>query len=204
MGARVSDDVVWQCLISEPKGCIRLPVGDGLDLGQWSKQAAQTYLGTSAPRGEVRQLSSVLARLAASSVLSDPTFAYAYVVDAAKAVTAVYEVHGYDSEGYGSAERLPDLIRDVLPTSPDRNEVTQIGLPAGPGVRVQEIQSVVTGSIFKKKTMMETVTYAVLPAQAENVLVFRMSWTNLVFSETLLELAQTLAESLELAEVKEG
>ncbi|WP_369246974.1 hypothetical protein [Streptomyces sp. R41] len=200
----MSNDAVWQCLISEPEGSVRLPVGEGLDLVQWSKQAAQAYLDTSASRSEVRELSSVLARLAASSELSDPTFAYAYVVDAAKAVTAVYEVHDYDGEGYSSVERLPDLIRDVLPTSPDRRDVTQIDLPAGSGVRVQEIQSVVTGSLLKKKTMLETVTYAVLPTQVANVLVLRMSWTNLVFSEPLLELAQTLAESLELVEVKEG
>ncbi|MFF1676058.1 hypothetical protein ACFVYG_08500 [Streptomyces sp. NPDC058256] len=200
----MSDDAVWQCLISEPDGSIRLPVGEGLDLAQWSRQAAQAYLGASAPRSEVRELSSVLARLAASSELSAPTFAYAYVVDPAKAVTAVYEVHDYDGEGYRSADRLPDLIRDVLPTSPDRRDVVQVDLPAGSGVRVQEIQSVVTGALFKKKTVMETVTYAVLPEQVENILVLRMSWTNLVFSEALLELSQVLAESLELAEVKEG
>ncbi|MEU5598125.1 hypothetical protein [Streptomyces sp. NPDC020298] len=175
-----------------------------MDFKEWSKQAAQAYLGASAHRAEVRELSSALARVAATSGLGDPTFAYAYVVDAAKAVMAVYEVHDYDGEGYQSVDRLPDLLQDVLPSSPDRRSVDQTHLPVGPGVRVQELQSVETWSLFRKKTLMETVTYAVLPPQVDNVLVLRMSWTNLVFSETLLELAQTLAESLELAEVKEG
>ncbi|POX57086.1 hypothetical protein C3489_02220 [Streptomyces sp. Ru71] len=199
----MDDDAVWQCLIHEPEGGIRLPVGEGIDLRAWAKQAAQTYLGPSSPRGQVRELASVLTRLAESSELADPTFAYAYVVDAAKAVTAVYEVHDYDGEGYRTPQRLPDLLRDVLPTSPVRRSTEEVSLPAGPGIRVQELQAVDTGSVFKKKTMVESVTYAVLPPQVENVLVFRMSWTNLVFSEALLELAQTLAESLELAEVKE-
>jgi hypothetical protein len=162
------------------------------------------YLGDLAPRREVRELSSVLERLAKTSDLSDPTFAYAYVVDAAKAVIAVYEVHDFDGDGYRSTDRLQDLIRDVLPTSPDRQTSTHVQLPAGPAVRVQEIQSVDAGGFFRKKTVMETVTFAVLPPQVENILVFRMSWTNLVFSEALLELSQTLAESLELSQVKES
>ncbi|MET9889284.1 hypothetical protein ABZZ47_03545 [Streptomyces sp. NPDC006465] len=199
----MSDDSVWQCLISEPEGSIRLPVGQGLDLGEWSKQAAQTYLGATAPRGEQRGLARVLAQLAASSDAGAPTFSYAYVVDAAKAVMAVYEVHDYDSEGYESVDRLPDLIRDVLPTAPERQHVFNVDLPAGPGVRVQEIRSIETGSLFRKKTQLESVTYAVLPPQVDNVLVLRMTWTNLIFSEALLELSQTLAESLELAQVKE-
>jgi len=198
----VSDDVVWQCLISEPEGSIRLPVGQGLDLKGWSEQAAMTYLGATAPRAELRGLARVLAQLATSSELSSPTFAYAYVVDAAKAVMAVYEVHDYDDEGYDSVDRLPDLIRDVFPAEPESRHITRVVLPTGPGVRVQEIRSVVAGSLFKKKTQLESVTYAVLPPQVNNVLVLRMTWTNLVFSEALLELSQTLAESLELAEVK--
>ncbi|WP_128375978.1 hypothetical protein [Streptomyces cavernae] len=200
----MSDDAEWQCLISEPEGSIRLPVGQGLELGEWAKQAARHYLGSDAPRSETRELSLVLARLAATSELSDPTFAYAYVVDAAKAVTAVYEVHDYAGDGYRAVDRLPDLIRDVLPSTPESQEVTKVTLPAGPGVRIQELQALTTGTLFKKKTLMETVTYAVLPPQVENIIVFRMSWTNLVFGEALLELAQTLAESLELAQIQEA
>ncbi|MEU9243404.1 hypothetical protein [Streptomyces sp. NPDC048385] len=200
----MSDDVMWQCLISEPDGSIRLPVGESAEFGEWAKHAARQYLGTDAPRSEIRELTSALARVAATADLDDPTFAYAYVIDAAKAVTAVYEVHDYDGDGYRSTDRLPDLLEAVLPTSPERRSVTEVNLPAGPGVRVQELLSVETGSLFKKKTMMETVTYAVLPPQVDNILVLRMSWTNLVFSEALLELAQTLAESLELTEIKEG
>ncbi|MFF3405706.1 hypothetical protein ACFYW8_05710 [Streptomyces sp. NPDC002742] len=200
----MSDDVVWQCLISEPEGSIRLPVGQGLNLGEWSKRAAKTYLGVAAPRAELRKLATILAQLATSSELGAPTFAYAYVIDAAKAVMAVYEVHDYDSEGYESVDRLPDLLRDVLPTTPDRRHAIHVDLPTGPGLRVQEIQSVVTGSLFKKKTQLESVTYAVLPPQVDNVLVLRVTWTNLIFSEVLLELSQTLAESLELAQVKEA
>ncbi|MFD8815679.1 hypothetical protein ACFV23_30380 [Streptomyces sp. NPDC059627] len=200
----MSDDVMWQCLISEPEGSIRLPVGESAEFGDWAKQAARQYLGADAPRSEIRELAAVLARVAETADLGDPTFAYAYVIDAAKALTAVYEVHDYDGDGYRSVDRLPDLLGDVLPTSPERRSVTEVNLPAGHGVRVQELLSVVTGSLFKKKTMMETVTYAVIPPQADNIIVFRMSWTNLVFGEALLELAQTLAESLELAEVKEG
>ncbi|MFF4310578.1 hypothetical protein [Streptomyces sp. NPDC001507] len=199
----MSDDVVWQCLISEPEGCIRLPVGENAEFGEWAKRAARDHLGAEAPRGELRELASTLARVAETADLGDPTFAYAYVIDAAKALTAVYEVHDYDGDGYRSLDRLSDLLNDVLPTSPERRSVTEVNLPAGHGVRVQELLSVETGSLFKKKTMMETVTYAVIPPQVDNVLVFRMSWTNLVFGEALLELAQTLAESLELAEVKE-
>ncbi|MGW7378641.1 hypothetical protein [Streptomyces sp. NPDC054794] len=199
----MDDGTAWQCLISEPEGCIRLPVGEAADLSRWSKGAAQSYLGVSTPKGEAGRLSSVLERLAETSELSDPTFAYAYVVDAAKAVTAVYEVHDYDADGYRSVDRLADLLRDVLPTFPDRRNVVQVNLPVGPGVRVQEISSVEKGSFLKKKVLMETVTYAALPPQADNVLVLRMSWTNLVFSEALQDLAQTLADSLELVEVKE-
>ncbi|MFF5143510.1 hypothetical protein ACFY6U_27880 [Streptomyces sp. NPDC013157] len=200
----MSDDAMWQCLISEPEGSIRLPVGENAELGEWAKRAARQYLGTDAPRSETRELASVLARVAATADLGDPTFAYAYVIDAAKALTAVYEVHDYDGDGYRSTDRLPELLEAVLPTSPERRSVTEVNLPAGPGVRVQELHSVETGSLFKKKTMMETVTYALLPPQVDNILVFRMSWTNLVFGEALLELAQMLAESLELAEIKEG
>ncbi|MFD4505052.1 hypothetical protein [Streptomyces sp. NPDC058457] len=200
----MSDEAMWQCLISEPEGSIRLPVGESAEFGEWAKQAARQYLGADAPRSEVRELASVLARVAATADLGDPTFAYAYVIDAAKALTAVYEVHDYDGDGYRSTNRLPDLLEAVLPTSPERRSVSEVNLPAGPGVRVQELLAVETGSLFKKKTMMETVTYAVIPSQVDNILVFRMSWTNLVFSEALLELAQTLAESLELAETKEG
>ncbi|MET9729155.1 hypothetical protein ABZZ79_00385 [Streptomyces sp. NPDC006458] len=198
----MNEETPWHCLIAEPEGSIRLPVGDATDLKAWSKQAAERYLDGSTPRREVRGLASVLARVAESAEMSDPTFVYAYVVDAAKAVTAVYEVHDYDGEGYRSVDRLPELLRDVLPTSPDRQGVEQIVLPAGPGVRIQEIQSVDTGGVFRKKTVLETVTYAVVPPQVENILVLRMSWTNLIFSEALLELAETLAQSLELAEVK--
>ncbi|MFF4898279.1 hypothetical protein [Streptomyces sp. NPDC001068] len=200
----MGDDVTWQCLISEPDGSIRLPVGEGAEFGEWARRAARKHLGADAPRGEIRELAAVLARVAATADLGDPTFAYAYVIDAAKALTAVYEVHDYDGEGYRSTDRLPGLLDMVLPSSPERRSMTEVNLPAGPGVRVQELLSVETGSLFKKKTMMETVTYAVLPPQVDNVLAFRMSWTNLVFSEPLLELAQTLAESLELAEAKEG
>jgi hypothetical protein len=200
----VSDDVTWQCLIAEPEGSIRLPVGQDAEFEKWAKHAAREYLGADAPRSELRELSSVLARVSATADLGDPTFAYAYVIDAAKALTAVYEVHDYDGDGYRSAERLPDLLEAVLPTSPERRSVTEVNLPTGPGVRVQELLSVETGSLFRKKTMMETVTYAVLPPQVDNILVLRMSWTNLVFSEALLELARTLAESLELTEVEEG
>ncbi|MFK0155444.1 hypothetical protein ACIQVL_42775 [Streptomyces sp. NPDC090499] len=200
----MSDDVTWQCLISEPEGSIRLPVGEGVEFGEWARQAARQHLGADAPRSEIRELAAVLARVAATADLGDPTFAYAYVIDAAKALTAVYEVHDYDGDGYRSTDRLPALLEAVLPTSPERRGVTEVNLPAGPGVRVQELLSVETGSLFKKKTMMETATYAVIPPQVDNILVLRMSWTNLVFSEALLELAQTLAESLELAEIKEG
>ncbi|MFJ9560366.1 hypothetical protein ACIRQQ_10025 [Streptomyces fuscichromogenes] len=200
----MGDDVTWQCLISEPEGSIRLPLGENPEFGEWAKRAARQYLGPDAPRSEMRELASALARVAATAGLGDPTFAYAYVIDAAKALTAVYEVHDYDGDGYRSPDRLPDLLETVLPTSPERRSVTEVHLPAGPGVRVQELLAVETGSLFKKKTMMETVTYAVVPPQVDNILAFRMSWTNLVFSEALLELAQTLAESLELAEVKEG
>ncbi|MBO4259100.1 hypothetical protein [Streptomyces griseorubiginosus] len=200
----MSDDVAWQCLISEPDGCIRLPVGEGTEFGPWSKQAARNHLGADAPRSELRALASTLERVAATAELGDPTFAYAYVIDAAKALTAVYEVHDYDGDGYRSLDRLPDLLADVLPSSPERRSVSEVNLPAGPGVRVQELLSVETGSLFRKRTMMETVTYAVLPPQVDNILVFRMSWTNLVFGEALLELSRTLAESLELAEIKEG
>ncbi|MFG3017010.1 hypothetical protein ACGFZQ_00365 [Streptomyces sp. NPDC048254] len=200
----MSDDVMWQCLISEPEGSIRLPVGENAEFEKWAKRAAREYLATDAPRGEIRELASVLARVAATADLGDPTFAYAYVIDAAKALTAVYEVHDFDGDGYRSTDSLPDLLEAVLPTSPERRSVTEVNLSAGPGVRVQELLSVETGSLFKKKTMMETVTYALLPPQVDNILVLRMSWTNLVFSEALLELAQTLAESLELAEIKEG
>ncbi|MEW1774809.1 hypothetical protein [Streptomyces sp. NPDC086777] len=200
----MSDDVTWQCLISEPESSIRLPVGEGVEFGEWARQAARQHLGADAPRSEIRDLAAVLARVAATADLGDPTFAYAYVIDAAKALTAVYEVHDYDGDGYRSTDRLPDLLQAVLPTSPERRGVTEVNLPAGPGVRVQELLSVETGSVFKKKTMMETATYAVIPPQVDNILVLRMSWTNLVFSEALLELAQTLAESLELTEIKEG
>ncbi|GGN38646.1 hypothetical protein [Streptomyces fuscichromogenes] len=200
----MGDDVTWQCLISEPEGGIRLPLGENAEFGEWAKRAARQYLGTDAPRSEMRELASALARVAATADLGAPTFAYAYVIDAAKALTAVYEVHDYDGDGYRSPDRLPGLLETVLPTSPERRSVTEVNLPAGPGVRVQELLAVETGSLFKKKTMMETVTYAVIPPQVDNILAFRMSWTNLVFSEALLELAQTLAESLELTEVKEG
>ncbi|MEV7386559.1 MULTISPECIES: hypothetical protein [unclassified Streptomyces] len=200
----MNDDVAWQCLIAEPEGSIRLPVGQDTEFGEWSKQAARNYLGGDAPRGELRELASSLARVAATAELADPTFAYAYVIDAAKALTAVYEVHDYDGDGYRSTDRLRDLLTDVLPSSPERRSVTEVNLPVGPGVRVQELLSVETGSLFRKKTMTETVTYAVIPPQVDNILVLRMTWTNLVFGEALVELAQTLAESLELAEIKEG
>lgn len=196
--------MVWQCLIAEPEGSIRLPVGHDAEFGEWSKKAARDHLGPDAPRSELRELAAALARVAATPDLGDPTFAYAYVIDAAKALTAVYEVHDYDGDGYRSVERLRDLLGEVLPSFPERRTVTEVQLPAGPGVRVQELLAVETGTLFKKKTMTETVTYAVIPPQVDNVLVFRMTWTNLVFGEALLELAQTLAESLELAEIKES
>ncbi|MFE1441007.1 hypothetical protein [Streptomyces sp. NPDC058739] len=200
----MNEETQWQCLIAEPDGSIRLPVGEGTDLKAWSEETATRCLPESAPRREVRGLASVLARVAESAEMTDPTFAYAYVVDPAKAVTAAYELHDYDGDGYRSVDLLPDLLRDVLPGSPDRQRIEQIVLPAGPAVRIQETRSVDTGGAFRKRTVLETVTYAVLPPQVENILVLRMSWTNLVFGDALLELAETLARSLELAAVEEA
>ncbi|MBS2538214.1 hypothetical protein KGQ20_36230 [Catenulispora sp. NF23] len=188
--------------VGVPAGAIPLPINETGDMTAWAESVARSRLPVDAPQAQLADFARMLLACTAESRARGPKImAMAFCPDPSAGELARIEV----SDMAPSAQ-WPDLNLKQLgeffagPLHPHAllpPETTSLELPAGPAVRVRQ-QFLTQLDEDQVGRVMETIVYAIRPPETSAAVVLTVSWQALYYGRALTELAEKLAQTVQL------
>ncbi|MFD4261025.1 hypothetical protein ACFWR9_26215 [Streptomyces sp. NPDC058534] len=190
---------IRECGIVVPTDWVPLPIEPSDDVRSWSKSTAVELRDRSKEAGydvDKATLRKDLRSRAEDSRSREPFYAFALYPDGFDAALAILEVDLIHPD-----DTVPEITLDWLAETFSADDfgppkISHTDLPIGPAVRIRQNFAADTRSRRSPGILMETLTYAVLPAGAEVALMLLMSWTVPGLSEEIEKAADSIAETL--------
>ncbi len=191
----------WTVDVKIPPTALWLPLGSDLPLNEIGRRAAIKVLGQGAPREDLEKFAHVISEhtkdcqrrhVRKGGIVFFPDFSRLPPI-------ATIDVFAERSQ---TPPSTLDHYRELYGT-PGKNalspvEMTDVDLPAGPAVRFHG------GYWHKSRLPVVTdqphlhVTYAVRPPVIEDAVLLLVAWTDFKFSEALVNMADAIAQTLEV------
>jgi hypothetical protein len=189
----------WTCSISHPDGWVTLPATGTENPWPWAAERVREMLGPEAETAQVDALAADLVAWTQDSREREPTMALAFYPDPAGPLVAMCEIQDYHPD-----EMVGEITLDWLASTFGMAEGTlgevetmKGDLPAGPAVRIRQMTE---GAPDRegRRPVLETLTYGVRPPGIDAAVVLLFSWVGLALGAELTEMADEMAETLEI------
>jgi hypothetical protein len=192
----------WEPELKVPPTTLWLPLGNDLSAKEIGRRGAVKILGNDASKDRLHKFARVVSDgvtdcrrrgVRLGGLLFYPDYNRLPPI----ANIDVYEYYSNDPERPTSLE----FYREVYGTPTERSigpvEVTDLELPAGPAVRFhQRYWPKPSGDPIIHEW--EEVRFAVVPPQADSAFVLKVGWVEPQFSEALVNMADAIAQTLEI------
>ncbi|MBV9026942.1 MAG: hypothetical protein JO362_24820 [Streptomycetaceae bacterium] len=200
-----ADSRDWNVVMSAPGAAVSLPVDDTSDPRSWAAATAGALLARHKDADAATE--AALARILHDAVLDSrtrsPILAFSfcpYPTQGELARVELREIPQLPGRPEPTVDWLEEYFTAQEAAGFDEPQVERGDLPIGPAVRVRR-QYTAQPDKFGDAQIMQTVAYAVRPENPvalDSAVVFFMSWTAVVHSEKLFDLADKLAPTLKL------
>lgn len=192
----------WEPELKVPPTTLWLPLGNDLPAKELGKRAAANILGGDTQKDRLKKFARVITDgttdcrrrgVKLGGLLFYPDYNRLPPI-------ANIDVFGYYSSDPGRPTSL-EFYRELYGTPTERTigpiEVTDLQLPAGPAVRFhQRYWPKPSGDPIVHEW--EEVRFAVVPPQIDSAVVLNVGWVEPQFSEALINMADAIAQTLEI------
>ncbi|HEY5834537.1 hypothetical protein [Streptomyces sp.] len=180
----------WNFGIECPEDWIPLPVRGDVNVRRWAKEQAKVLGGSRGLMHELREH-------AEDGRGREPILAFAYCPAPPEmdAVMAVLEVQAVRPDGEVPEPTLDWIVGTFSAPDFGEPEVERASLPAGPAVRIRQALADRRTGFGGPSTLVETVTYGVLPTGSEGAFLLLFSWATPGVADFIVPIADEIAHS---------
>jgi hypothetical protein len=205
-----ADSREWTVVMKAPGAAIPLPVDSAEDPRGWAAATAGSLIArlpSAEPESEAA-LAEALADAALDSRSRAPIMAFSFCPYPAQGELArieLREIPALPGRPEPTAQMLEEFFTQDSAEAFDEPQVVRDKLPIGPAIRVRR-QYTAAPDAFGDATIFQTVAYAVRPENPvplDSAVALFMSWTAMIHSERLFDLADRLAPTLRLVKREE-